>query len=146
MGVHSLGFAELRTLKPLCQLAMRLGVVMIALLILATASCVGVGPLDVPISNSDKAIDIAKHAVGAVKVTRAEAKRMSWSQWQERSGSPGGPIPAPADDTALWVVGLKGTFTVIHTGGTVVVLNQHTGAMVLAETGPWDWPPYWNGL
>lgn len=123
----------------------RVGLTMtvLAIAMLACGSAVGLGG---PISTPEKAIAAANQAVGALQVTRAEAKQMTWSDWQQRSGNAGGPIPPPASTSPVWVVGLRGKFTRIRGSGTVVILDRKTGRMIVAGTGPWDWPPYWDDL
>ncbi len=101
-----------------------------------------------PIKSKDTAISTAEQAIGAVHVTRSDAKAMTWSEWQQRSGNRGGPVPAPSSGTRVWVVALQGQFTKLGRSApaAAVVLDAGSGKMILAETGDWDWPPYWDAL
>lgn len=111
------------------------------MLVLAPAACG-------PIKSKDTAISTAEQAVGGVHVTRSDAKAMTWSDWQQRSGNRGGPVPAPSSGTKVWVVALQGQFTKLGRGApaAVIVRDATTAKMILAETGDWDWPRYWDAL
>lgn len=81
-----------------------------------------------PIKSKDTAISTAEQAVGGVHVTRSDAKAMTWSDWQQRSGNRGGPVPAPSSGTKVWVVALHGQFTKLGRGApaAVIVLDATT--------------------
>ena len=102
-----------------------------------------------PLKSREAAISDAKSTVGAMQVSRSDAKQMTWKEWQQRSGNHGGAIPAPAGSSKVWVVALQGHFTKFNLNGasaTIVILDPNTGKLIVGETGDWDWPPFWDSL
>jgi hypothetical protein len=101
-----------------------------------------------PITSQHSAISAGEQAVGAMHVTRAAAKAMTWSDWPARSGGRGELLPAPASGTKVWVVGIQGDLPKLGHGvtGAVVVLDATSGALIEAQTGDWSWPPYSDAL
>lgn len=100
-----------------------------------------------PVKSKAAAISTGERALGAVQVTRADAKEMTWAEWQQRSGNRGGPIPAPSASTEIWVVAVEGRLTKLgNAPGAVVILDAATGKMIMAATSGSSWPPYWDSL
>lgn len=101
-----------------------------------------------PVTSRDRAIAEGKAEVGAIQVTRADAKELTWSQWQRGSGNIGGPDPAPPPTTKVWVIALKGSFTKLGPGSarSVVVVLDAKGAKTIVVVGDGDWPAYWDAL
>lgn len=101
-----------------------------------------------PLKSKTAAISAAENAVGAVQVKRADAKEMTWADWQQRSGNRGGPLPAPVGSTKVWVVAVEGRITKLgrNLPAIVVILNALTGDMILATYDGDSWPSYWDSL
>ncbi len=100
-----------------------------------------------PVKSKAAAISAGQSALGAVQVSRADAKEMTWAEWQQRSGIGGGPVPGPSGSTKVWVVAVEGRLT--HLGNTpdaVVILNATTGDTIMATTDGTSWPAYWDSL
>ena len=96
-----------------------------------------------PVTSKSAAISAGERAVGAVQVTRADAKELTWAGWQQRSGNRGGPVPGPTDSTRVWAVAIQGHLTKLRnvTAG-VAILNAASGDMIMATTDGHNWPPY----
>jgi hypothetical protein len=100
-----------------------------------------------PLTSKTAAISAGETAVGAVKVSRADAKEMTWADWQRRSETRGGPVPAPSGSTKVWVVAVEGRLTKLRNAPVaVVILNATTGDMIMATTSGTSWPAYWGSL
>lgn len=102
-----------------------------------------------PLRSKDAAVSAAESSVGATHVNRVDGKEMTWDDWQRRSGNRGGPTPSPMGETKVWVVALQGDFSKLgphRPAAAVVILDANTGKMILAETGDWNWPPFWGQL
>ena len=100
-----------------------------------------------PVTSRSAAISAGERAVGAVQVTRVDAKELTWADWQQRSGNRGGPVPGPPDSTRIWAVAIQGHLSKLRnvTAG-VAILNAATGDMIMATTDGHNWPPYWDSL